>query len=96
MTHHQVTRIPKQTNHVLHLLLTLLTCGAWGFVWAGVAAYNAATHQKVTITSYGPYSPARPYTVGIAEVGGPYQPHPGPAPTQDPSIGPRHDFRTTQ
>ena len=28
---------PPRTNHTLHLLLTVLTCGLWSIVWGGVA-----------------------------------------------------------
>lgn len=31
----KVTR-PK-ANHVLHLILTIITLGVWGFIWLGVA-----------------------------------------------------------
>ena len=31
--HFQVTQAGRRTNHILHLLLTLLTFGAWAMVW---------------------------------------------------------------
>lgn len=59
----QVTYVPKRTNHLLHLLLTLFTCGAWGFVWAGVAIYNAVTHERhETVVTGAPVYPP-PYQV---------------------------------
>ena len=30
----------RRTNHVLHLLLTLITFGMWIFVWPCVAVWN--------------------------------------------------------
>lgn len=36
-----------RTNHVLHLLLTVLTFGAWGVVWAFVAWQNASRRAAV-------------------------------------------------
>lgn len=41
-----VTREPVQTNHVLHLLLTVLTCGLWAPVWALVAVVNAYSEKR--------------------------------------------------
>jgi hypothetical protein len=36
-----------KTNHILHLLLTLVTCGLWGIVWMIVAASNATERSKL-------------------------------------------------
>jgi hypothetical protein len=33
---------PPPINHVLHLLLTVLTFGVWGFVWALLAVQRAS------------------------------------------------------
>ena len=33
--------VPRPANHVLHLILTLLTCGAWAPVWLFVAWLQA-------------------------------------------------------
>lgn len=38
---------PYRTNHVLHLLLTFLTFGAWGVVWAFVAWQNASKRNAM-------------------------------------------------
>jgi hypothetical protein len=34
------------TNHVLHLILTILTCGLWGVVWLIVWAINSNRNQQ--------------------------------------------------
>lgn len=42
--------VPKQTNHALHLLLTILTfwmCGGWLWVWIFVAAANSGEYRKI-------------------------------------------------
>lgn len=79
----QTTYVPKQTNHLLHLVLTFATCGAWLPVWACVAVYNAFAKDKTTTVTSGWYGPvARPYEVGPgAPVGGmnPHPPTPGVA-----------------
>lgn len=47
--HMAVTNVPVQTNHALHLILTLLTCGLWGIVWIIVAAVNSnRTRQHIS------------------------------------------------
>jgi hypothetical protein len=58
--YHQTTYVPATTNHVLHLLLTLFTCGAWGLVWIIVAAANANRTVPVTTWAQTPYTPSRP------------------------------------
>lgn len=73
----QTTYSPKRTNHVLHLLLTMGTCGAWGFVWIAVALYNAVTKEKHRTVAQGWYGPVpRPYEVGPGAPVGPMNPHP--------------------
>lgn len=48
-----ITRSRKQTNHTFHLLMTLITFGAWGlFVWLPVTIYNSMRHDK-TLTRMG-------------------------------------------
>ena len=37
----------RRTNHVLHLLLTLLTFGMWGLVWAVVALVNRSERARL-------------------------------------------------
>jgi hypothetical protein len=49
--HSSVTYQPRSTNHILHLILTVLTCGAWALVWAVVAAVNSGKRDPV-VTHY--------------------------------------------
>jgi hypothetical protein len=42
-----LTRPPRRTNHVLHLLLTVLTCGGWGIVWLILSVLNIAGPARV-------------------------------------------------
>lgn len=43
-----VTYVPRQTSHGLHLFLTIVTGGAWGLVWLGVAlAHRYGARQDV-------------------------------------------------
>ena len=37
---------PKETNHLLHLILTLLTGGLWAFVWVYVSIINAGDRKR--------------------------------------------------
>ncbi|WP_017516294.1 hypothetical protein ACQCLI_15115 [Pseudomonas nitroreducens] len=37
----------KNTNHILHLLLCIPTCGLWLIVWAGVAASNRRRNDRI-------------------------------------------------
>lgn len=46
-----VTKSPKQTNHVLHLILSVLTCGLWLPVWAIVWWINTMSRDK-SVTRY--------------------------------------------
>lgn len=86
---YQRTYMPKKTNHVLHLILTFATCGAWGFVWAGVAIYNAFAKDKVTtVTSAQGQTFATPYAVGPGAPVGPRNPHPSVPPVGMPPMPP--------
>jgi hypothetical protein len=49
----------KKTNHLLHLILTIFTCGAWAFVWPLVWAWNTFGPKTATQTHY--YQPPQPY-----------------------------------
>lgn len=40
-------------NHILHLLLTLLTLGVWAIVWIIVAASNHEEHYFISVDEYG-------------------------------------------
>ncbi len=46
-----VTKAPQPTNHILHLLLTVLTCGFWAPVWVFMTLANKASKTK-TVTRY--------------------------------------------
>lgn len=36
-----------KVNHILHLLLTLITLGLWALVWIWVAVFKKREHHKV-------------------------------------------------
>lgn len=48
----------KRVNHLLHLILTLVTLGFWAIVWIIVAATGGEQHQFVSVDEYGNVSPA--------------------------------------
>ena len=50
---YSVSRAPVPTNHILHLLLTLVSCGLWAPVWLLVALINANTDRATTTQTYG-------------------------------------------
>jgi hypothetical protein len=72
MTYQQTTYVPAKTNHLLHLILTFATCGAWGFVWLIVAAANSNRTIPVVSWTSTPYTATRPVgaydTYGVAPV----------------------------
>ncbi|AKY03743.1 hypothetical protein AVT26_gp61 [Streptomyces phage Lannister] len=43
----------KPTNHVLHLILTLITFGLWSFAWLAVYLMNKETRVILTVDEYG-------------------------------------------
>ena len=43
----------KKVNHVLHLILTLVTLGLWGIVWIILAIAGGEKRQMVTVDDYG-------------------------------------------
>jgi ABC-type uncharacterized transport system permease subunit len=47
-----VTTAPKRTSHWLHLVLTILTGGAWGLVWIAITVINKGRREKVTTRTY--------------------------------------------
>lgn len=74
---HQTTYVPKETNHLLHLVLTAATCGLWAPVWFLVVIINTVTKDKhTTVTTGGWYQQpvARPYEVGPGAPVGPMNP----------------------
>jgi hypothetical protein len=65
---YQVSKAPVQTNHVLHLILTLVTCGFWAPVWLIMAIINANMDKTTTTQTYGvqPVQQIQPYPAPIA------------------------------
>lgn len=43
----------QPVNHVLHLLLTILTCGLWALVWLILAGNGGEQRKVVWIDPYG-------------------------------------------
>lgn len=43
----------KPVNHVLHLILTLVTCGAWALVWVILAIAGGEKRHVVRVDQYG-------------------------------------------
>lgn len=44
-----VIRYGKPTNHVLHLILTLVTLGLWGIVWLIIFIINTTSTKTITL-----------------------------------------------
>lgn len=42
-----------QVNHVLHLILTLVTCFAWAFVWIALAVINQRKVLTLRVDEFG-------------------------------------------
>lgn len=43
----------KSANHVLHLLLTVFTCGLWAIVWLIVGLSSGEKRKVITVDDYG-------------------------------------------
>jgi hypothetical protein len=43
----------SKPNHVLHLILTLVTIGIWGIVWIAVVAFGGEKRGVIQIDEYG-------------------------------------------
>lgn len=43
----------KGVNHVLHLILTLVTLGVWGVVWIAMAIFGGENRAMVTVDEFG-------------------------------------------
>jgi hypothetical protein len=43
----------KPVNHTLHLILTLVTCGAWGLVWLLLAVVGGEKRSVLMVDDYG-------------------------------------------
>jgi len=41
------------TNHTLHLILTILTCSAWGLVWIAMVIINQRKTLMLRVDEYG-------------------------------------------
>lgn len=44
-----VIRFGKPTNHVLHLILTVVTLGLWSMVWLVIFIINATSSKTITL-----------------------------------------------
>lgn len=42
----------EKTNHVLHLLISIFTCGCWVFVWALIAARGGIKRKSMIAPQY--------------------------------------------
>ena len=40
-------------NHVLHLILTLITLGVWGIVWIAVVIFGGEKRMSVSVDEWG-------------------------------------------
>lgn len=45
-----VIRFGKPTNHVLHLILTVVTLGIWSPVWLIIFIINITSNKTITLT----------------------------------------------
>lgn len=43
----------KPVNHVLHLILTLVTCFAWGIVWLILVGLGGEKRYSLSVDGYG-------------------------------------------
>ena len=43
----------KPVNHVLHLILTLVTLTFWGWIWIALAIFGGEKRSMVTVDEYG-------------------------------------------
>jgi hypothetical protein len=41
-------KVPVQTSHTFHLLMCLLSCGAWLPIWAVIAFLNSLSRKEQT------------------------------------------------
>lgn len=42
-----------RTNHILHLILSLVTLGVWAFVWIGMVIFGGEKRRVATVDDYG-------------------------------------------
>jgi hypothetical protein len=43
----------QHTSHVLHLILTIITLGAWGIVWIVMAYLNRTQRETINVDEWG-------------------------------------------
>lgn len=43
----------KKPNHILHLILTLVTMGLWGFIWLVLVLTMGEQRKTIQIDAYG-------------------------------------------
>jgi hypothetical protein len=43
----------NRINHVLHLILTIITAGLWGIVWILLAIFGGIKRRIITVDEYG-------------------------------------------
>lgn len=43
----------KRVNHVLHVILAVITCGFWFLVWPFVAMFGGEKRTVLTVDDYG-------------------------------------------
>jgi hypothetical protein len=43
----------KPINHVLHLILTLVTCGIWAIVWIALVGMGGEKRYSLQVDNYG-------------------------------------------
>jgi hypothetical protein len=43
----------KSVNHVLHLILSLVTIGFWAIIWIALAIFGGEKRSMVTVDEYG-------------------------------------------
>ena len=43
----------RPVNHILHLILTIVTLGIWGLVWLALVIFRGQKRQMITVDEYG-------------------------------------------
>ena len=43
----------KPVNHILHLILTLITLGLWGIIWAVMVMAGGERREMISVDPYG-------------------------------------------
>lgn len=44
-----------RTNHILHLILTIITLGVWSIVWLLMVILGGEKHKMISVNEYGNY-----------------------------------------